>query len=207
MIVYSALNNLVQVHSFGENPSSSLAPVACSDPSLLDLGLDQSVRISKLHIQPMQREDMPADISFFRLFVTQSDGGLQELVVCSSSFASTRSDPVVKDFEQSIVKHPRAGISRIDLGKDDDSFVVPNRLEVADTPRPKITSQIPRLRPTSGTVPARYLRDQRLIVAPLLRLETVDETSHQVDVVQTISEVQQILIDGLDFISRPLGTL
>jgi len=207
VIVHSSLNDLIQVYSFSESLPGFSGPVARSDPSLLNLSLDKSAEISKLHILPMQQEGMQIDINFFRLFLTQSDGGVQELVVYSSTLESTRSSQVVKDFEQSTIKLPRAGISKKALVGEEDDFVVPDRLAFAGAPCTRITSQIPRLRSTSETIPARYLRDHRPMIPSLLRPEIVNEISDSVEVVHAANEVQQMLVDGLDCISKPLGTL
>ncbi|RMZ72772.1 hypothetical protein GMOD_00007798 [Pyrenophora seminiperda CCB06] len=207
VIVYSAVNKLAQVHSFSQSLLSSSTPITCSDPSLVNLGLDQTATISKLHIQPMRGEGMRTDMCFFRLFVTQFNGDLQELVLYSTSVGSTGSDKVVEDFERSTIKLLRAGLSKTALVDEEADFVVANRLAVAGSPSPRIAPQMPRFRPTSEDVPMRYLRDQRLMISSLMWPETASDTSDWADVVQTTNEVEQKLIGGLDYISRPLSTL
>ncbi|KAG9377956.1 Rrn6 domain containing protein [Pyrenophora tritici-repentis] len=207
VIVYSTLNTRIQVYSYSKSSSSSPALVACSDPSLLSLGLDESIRINTIHTETMQQEGVQNDVNFFRLFVTLSDGDMQELVVCSSSLEATGSYQVIMDFKKSTIKHPRAGNSKKDIVHVEDDFIVPNRLAFAGAPRAKITSQLPRLLPPLEIVVRRHFRrheTRRRIGRSLVMAHRVFDG---VDVVETASEVRQMLTHGLDVISTPFRTL
>ncbi|EFQ96589.1 hypothetical protein PTT_00373 [Pyrenophora teres f. teres 0-1] len=207
VIVYSTLNTCIQVYSYRKSSSSSPAPVACSDPSLLSLGLDESTRISRIHIESMKQEGMQNDINFFRLFVTLSDGDMQELVMYSSSLESTGSYQPLMDFKKSTVKHPRAGFSKKDIVHAEDDFVVPNRLAFAGAPHARITSQLPKLLPPLETVVRRHFRRHETTKRIGRSLAMAHRVSDGVDVVQIANEVRQMLTQGLDAIARPFRTL
>jgi RNA polymerase I-specific transcription initiation factor RRN6 len=222
-MLHSHLNNLVQVYTFCEVPSGSSTLVLSPDPSVLNLDIDGTGRITEIRMEFMQYGDIgkmaydpgpgrlyrEKDIRFFRLYVTQSDLTVHELVVYiqdPGSDESTDSDPFVADFKRSIIRHPRQDTSKDEVITGEGEFILPDGLTTIEAPRSKTKSQMPKWGQAHTTLHGG--RDNGLLVTALSRPEhREDGAPISVDVEVVTNQIKEMLEDDFDTSNVPLGTL
>jgi len=156
------------------------------------------------------RSYMEQGISFYRLFVTRSNLSVDELIVYTPGPASedfNSREHIVHDFDRALVRRPRRGISKRDvIDKDEEDFIVPNGLSVAQGPKLKTVSQEPTWVQRRRRAPCQNSVDYRLIYDALIHSENSMEGSESVDITTVTNQLRQVLADDSE-LSLPLGTL
>jgi RNA polymerase I-specific transcription initiation factor RRN6 len=221
-VLHSRLNNLIQVYVFSEYPSGSPTIISTSDPSVLNLTVDGSSRITDIRMVPMQYSDVREEayqpgpgrtyvesgIEFFRLFVTRADLSVHELVVYTKrpdEVESTHDDRIVENFTQSIIRHPRRGASKTHAIDEDEDFILLDGLTTVEALRSKTVSQVPNWCRAYERTSLHDARNHRPMLKALLR--DGQGSSNSVDVSVVINQVRQILEDDPDLSLPPRSTL
>lgn len=211
LVLYSQLNNLIQVYSFMEHPAGGPSMVACSDPGILDLTVDGSGRITNLYMEPMQQGGIRMDIDFFRLFVVLSTSSIHELVICTAKSSTQESfitNEVVEDFTRSMIRHPRVGISKTEVVNKDDEIIVSDGLDVLDAPSSKTPSRILKPGQVLEDAPVQITRNNELLYEALQCAENPEsDVQDSLDITAVLGEVKQMLADDPDSVPLPIGTL
>jgi RNA polymerase I-specific transcription initiation factor RRN6 len=222
LMLHSHLNDLVQVHTFSEDPSSTSLLVSSPDPSVVDLAIDGPGRITEIRMESMQYGDIGKaaydpgpgrsyrdnDIKLFRLYVTRSDSTVHELVVYvqdSGSDGPVDGDLTVENFTRSIIRHPRRDTSKDEVITGDGEFILPDGLTSIEAPRCKTESQTPKLEQRHTIL--HIARDNSLVVSALVRpVHHEDGATNSVDVETVANQVKEMLED-VDSPNIPIGTL
>ncbi|KAH7561425.1 hypothetical protein BM1_02529 [Bipolaris maydis] len=211
LVLYSQLNNLIQVYTFVEHPVGGSSMVACSDPGILDLTIDGSDRIANLYMEPMQQGGIRMDADFFRLFVVLSTSSIHELVIYtarSSTQESFATEEAVEDFTRSMIRRPRVGISKTEVVNKEDEIIVPDGLDVLDVPSSKIPSRILKSDQVLGDAPVQTTRNNELLYEALQCAESPESNvEYSLDITAVLGEVKQMLADDPDSVPLPIGTL
>ncbi|KAL6710212.1 hypothetical protein ACN47E_009158 [Coniothyrium glycines] len=199
-ILHSRLNDVVQLY-FYKGSTSSLASASISDPSLLQLDIDEPGSTLEIYVKPMYMTQsnqksyfpgpgkvyMEAGIQFYRIFVLRSDLSVQEFVV------HTDSQPIqVEDFKRSVIRHRRLRVSRYDVvDEEDDDFIAPDGMTALAIPKSRIASQM--LKRTNQHYEASELlyRDMDLMLDAL----TAMQSTASIDITVVTNQLQQILVD------------
>ncbi|XP_014556878.1 hypothetical protein COCVIDRAFT_37608 [Bipolaris victoriae FI3] len=211
LVLYSQLNNLIQVYTFAEHPAGGSSIVACSDPGILDLAIDGSGRIANLYMEPMQQGGIRMDTDFFRLFVVLSTSSIHELVIYtakSSTQESFTTNEVVEDFTRSMIRRPRVGISKTEVVNKEDEIIVTDGLDVLDSPSSKTTSRILKPEQVLEDAPVQTTRNNELLYEALQYAEIPgSNVQGSLDITAVLGEVKQMLADDPDSVPLPIGTL
>lgn len=212
------------MYSFKDYAFGSPALATTSDPVTVDLATDGHGHNTQLHIEPMTygetslkssyvlgpgRSYLSRDIEFHRIFVTQSDLSIHELVVYSCENDTSMSlDGGVEDFKRVLIRQPRRNISRREVLDDAVDFVVPDGLDALADPGSSMWLQTPRW--SRAQAPRSFPRviDYQLLYHALIRSERhFDEPDGLMDIAVLSTELQQLLSDDSSLLPVPLGTL
>lgn len=185
--------------------------MACSDPGILDLTVNEPGQITSLHMEPMQQGGIRIDLDFFRLFVTLSSSSIHELVIYTGkSLAQESPDSfqAVEDFTRSMIRRPRVGISKTEVVNKEDDFVAPDGLTVVELLRPKNPPKIFKRGESAVCASAHETRNNELLYEALRRPENaMGDAPSSIDVATVTDELKQMLTDEPNSVSLPIGTL
>lgn len=206
--MYSRLNHLIQVYSFTDIPSNAAAVVVASDPVRLDLTLDSPGTVAQIHIEPMScddttheamssgsgRSDLETGIRFYRLFATQSDLSVHEVVIAAYK-RSADEDPNLHDdllmFSKNIFKYKRR-TQRTEVIQDDDDFTIPDCINTAKNPTTLFPLQNPQWTKGRGRILLRHGADYRLLHDAITWIGHDHEDS--INITDLVNQVRQMLI-------------
>jgi RNA polymerase I-specific transcription initiation factor RRN6 len=197
--------------------------VSSPDPSVVNLDIDGTGRITEVRMESMQYGDIgkiaydpgpgrsyrEKDIKFFRLYVTLSDLTVHELVVHiqdPNSDEPNDGDPSVEGFKRSIIRHPRRDTSKHEVITGEGEFILPDGLTTIEAPRSKTESQMPKWGQVHTILHG--ARDNELVVAALSRSEHRENgVPNSVDVEVVTNQIKEMLEDDFHLSNVPLGTL
>jgi RNA polymerase I-specific transcription initiation factor RRN6 len=210
-MLYSQLNNLIQLYTFGENHSGATSMVACSDPGILDLTIDGPGRITSLHMEPMQQSGIKMDVDFFRLFVVLSSSSVHELVIYAGESLTQDpppTDQVVEDFTRSMIRRPKVGISKAQLANGRNETMTLDGLAVLKLPSSKTPSTFLKPDQVLEDISMPTTRDNELLCEALRRPEHPgNNVQDSVNINAVTEEVKQMLVDDPNSVPLPIGTL
>ncbi|EUC50753.1 hypothetical protein COCMIDRAFT_81025 [Bipolaris oryzae ATCC 44560] len=211
LVLYSQLDNLIQVYAFAEHPVGGSSMVTCSDPGILELAMDGSGRIADLYMEPMQQGGIRMDTDFFRLFVVLSTSSIHELVIYTAKSSTQEpfsTSEVIEDFTRSMIRHPRVGISKTEVVNKEDEMIVPDGLDVLDVHSSKTPSRILKPDQVFEDTPVQTTRNNELLYEALQYAENPgSKLQDSLDVTAVLGEVKQMLADDPDSVPLPIGTL
>lgn len=194
--------------------------VVASDPVQLDLTFDCPGRIAQLHIEPMEcdettyeatspgpdRSALESGVRFYRLFATQSDFTVHELVISAYECWTDGSPPSHHDplvFSQNFLKHKRATQRKEDV-QDDEDFIIPDGLNKVYNPTTLFSLQAPRWTKRQARILSRAGSDYSVLHRALTWTEHNHENS--ISITDVVNNAREMLINDQD--ASPLsGTL
>ncbi|USP75970.1 hypothetical protein yc1106_03244 [Curvularia clavata] len=211
LMLYSQVNNLIQLYTFSEHPTGISSMVACSDPGILDLTIDGPGRITNLHMEPMQQGGIRMNINFFRLFATLSGSGVHELVIYTGK--SLIQEPlahrqIIEDFTRSTIKRPRMGIPKSEsIGRHGESM---NLGRLNPLKLPKSTAPLKDLEQEGSLedAPVHRTENYRILYEALqYPVKPESDASGFMDIEAVTDEVKEMLDEDPGSAPLPIGTL
>ncbi|KAF2129252.1 hypothetical protein P153DRAFT_431243 [Dothidotthia symphoricarpi CBS 119687] len=225
VLLYSRVNDLIQLYIFHQHASGAAPFMSSSDPITLKLASDEVGHIKQLHLEPLYfgergqqghksgpgRLYMETDLRFYQLFVTLSDLSVREVIVYaheSDAGESGQPEVAVDDIMWSNVIRPRKEVRAARENNETDHFVVADGPTTTDVLRSKMTMQVPESVQAQGQGSLQKARDYRLLHDALTRKRSDHEaTSESIGLSIVTTQLEQMLVDDAGSSPLPVGTL
>lgn len=224
VLLHSRLNNLSQTYMVADASSSSAVLISSSDPTLLELDVDEVGHTLQVILEPCRfqgdtssstqsagRAYLARGLNFYKLFMLRSNLSLHETIVYATpSMASdaTSNEDEVKDLSWTVVFRPKKAVRTIGDIQEMDDFLQFEGIEAMDEPESKLPLQIPRLTDHTVMDTAHRVVEHRSLYDALSHGDAgTDKTAGSISVPVMATQLRELLAESVRTSQPPIGTL